>query len=83
MAPLCENISAYKIHCHKQYTFIIILWKCYENIFKTVQLKPIRVTLIISRCGSTVPQIECPLGGSSKKDSYIYFMLIVAMVLLL
>ncbi len=31
----------------------------------------------------SVPQIEYPLGGSSKKGSHIYFLLIVAMVLLL
>ncbi len=30
----------------------------------------------------SVPQIEYPLGGSSKKGSHVYF-LIVAMVLLL
>ncbi len=29
------------------------------------------------------PQIEYPLGGSSKKGSHVYFVLIVAMVLLL
>ncbi len=31
----------------------------------------------------SVPQIEHPLGGSSKKRSYVYFLLVVAMVLLL
>ncbi len=31
----------------------------------------------------SVPQIEYPLGGSSKKGSYVYFLLMVAMVLLL
>ncbi len=31
----------------------------------------------------SVPQIEYPLGGSSKKGSHDYFLLIVAMVLLL
>ncbi len=31
----------------------------------------------------SVPQIEYPLGGSSKKGSHVYFLLIVAMVLLL
>ncbi len=31
----------------------------------------------------SVPQIEFPLGGSSKKGSHVYFLLIVAMVLLL
>ncbi len=30
-----------------------------------------------------VPQIEYPLGGSSKKGTHAYFLLIVAMVLLL
>ncbi len=30
----------------------------------------------------SVPQIEYPLGGSSKKGSHVYFLLIVAMVLL-
>ncbi len=31
----------------------------------------------------SVPQIEYPLGGSSKKCSHVYFLLIVAMILLL
>ncbi len=31
----------------------------------------------------SVPQIEYPLGGSTKKSSHVYFLLIVAMVLLL
>ncbi len=31
----------------------------------------------------SVPQMEYPLGGSSKKGSHAYFLLIVAMVLLL
>ncbi len=31
----------------------------------------------------SVPQMEYPLGGSSKKGSHVYFLLIVAMVLLL
>ncbi len=31
----------------------------------------------------SVPQIEYPLGGSSKKGSHVYFLFIVAMVLLL
>ncbi len=31
----------------------------------------------------SVPQIEYPLGGRSKKGSHVYFLLIVAMVLLL
>ncbi len=31
----------------------------------------------------SVPQIEYTLGGSSKRDSHVYFQLIVAMVLLL
>ncbi len=31
----------------------------------------------------SVPQIEYPLGGSSKKGSHVYFLLRVAMVLLL
>ncbi len=31
----------------------------------------------------SVPQIEYPLGGSSQKGSHVYFLLIVAMVLLL
>ncbi len=31
----------------------------------------------------SVPQIEYPLGGSSKTGSHVYFLLIVAMVLLL
>ncbi len=31
----------------------------------------------------SVPQIEYPLGGSTKKGSHVYFLLIVAMVLLL
>ncbi len=39
------------MQCHKQYTFIIIFWTFYENIYKTVQLKPIRVTLLISTFG--------------------------------
>ncbi len=30
----------------------------------------------------SVPQIEYPLGGSSKTGSHVYFLLIVAMVLL-
>ncbi len=30
-----------------------------------------------------VPQIEYTLGGSNKKGSHVYFLLIVAMVLLL
>ncbi len=30
-----------------------------------------------------VPQIEHPLGGSSTKDSHVYFLLIVAKVILL
>ncbi len=30
-----------------------------------------------------VPQIEYPLGGSSKKGSHVYFLLIVAMLQLL
>ncbi len=29
----------------------------------------------------SVPQIEYPLGGSSKKGSHVYFLLVVAMVL--
>ncbi len=37
-----------------------------------------------SVCGEfSVPQIEYPLGGSTKKGSHVYFLLIVAMVLLL
>ncbi len=31
----------------------------------------------------SVPQIEYPLGGSTKIGSHVYFLLIVAMVLLL
>ncbi len=31
----------------------------------------------------SVPQIEYPLGGSNKKGSHVYFLLIVAMVILL
>ncbi len=31
----------------------------------------------------SVPRIEYSLGGSIKKDSHVYFLLIVAMVLLL
>ncbi len=31
----------------------------------------------------SVPQIEYPLGGSTKKGSHVYFLLIIAMVLLL
>ncbi len=31
----------------------------------------------------SVPQIEYPLGGSSKRGSHVYFLLIVSMVLLL
>ncbi len=31
----------------------------------------------------SVPQIKCPLGGSSKEGSHVYFLLIVTMVLLL
>ncbi len=31
----------------------------------------------------SLPQMEYPLGGSSKKGSHVYFLLIVAMVLLL
>ncbi len=31
----------------------------------------------------SLPQVEYPLGGSSKKGSHVYFLLIVAMVLLL
>ncbi len=34
------------------------------------------------RCKSSVPQIEYPLESSSKKGSHVYFLLIVAMVLL-
>ncbi len=34
-------------------------------------------------CEFPVPQIEYPLGGSSKKGSHVYFLLIVAMILLL
>ncbi len=32
-------------------------------------------------CQFSVPQIEYPLGGSSKKGSQVYFLLIVTMVL--
>ncbi len=31
----------------------------------------------------SLPQMEYPLGGSSKKGSHVYFLLIVAMVQLL
>ncbi len=31
----------------------------------------------------SVPQIEYPLGGSNKKRSHVYFLFIVAIVLLL
>ncbi len=31
----------------------------------------------------SVPQIEYPLGGSRKRGSHVYFLLIVAMLLLL
>ncbi len=38
---------------------------------------------ISSKLEFSVPQIEYPLGGRSKKGSHVYFLLMVAMVLLL
>ncbi len=41
------------------------------------------IVMIRDHLKFSVPQIEYPLGGSSKKGSHVYFLLIVAMVLLL
>ncbi len=38
---------------------------------------------VCSHAQFSVPQIEYTLGGTSKKGSHVYFLLIVAMVLLL
>ncbi len=46
----------------------------------------IRFVFLVVTCLKTEfirPQIEYPLGGSSKKGSHVYFLLIVAVVLLL
>ncbi len=40
-------------------------------------------TIMVGKVEFSVPQIEYPLGGSSKKGSHVYFLLIVGMVLLL
>ncbi len=43
-----------------------------------------RLDVFLTTCFEfSVPQIEYPLGGSSKKGSHVYFVLIVAIVLLL
>ncbi len=52
-----------------------------EWIFQYVSLPP--QWLVHVEIEFSVPQIEYPLGGSTKKGSHVYFLLIVVMVLLL
>ncbi len=40
-------------------------------------------TVLPTHIKFSVTQIEYPLGGSSKKGNHVYFLMIVAMVLLL
>ncbi len=42
-----------------------------------------KLRMVVNIKQFSVPQIEYPLGGSSKRGSHVYFLLIVAMVLLL
>ncbi len=53
---------------------------CIVKDEKDIAVIGFHVTLLLQ---FLVPQIEHPLGGSSKKGSHVYFMLVVAMVLLL
>ncbi len=57
-------------------------------IYTSIKVRPfggLFLPLLNFSIGSTlqflVPQIEYSLGGSSKKGSHVYFLLIVAMVL--
>ncbi len=62
----------------------------YKNMF-LCSINNLRFTIILQKESTqcwlkqqfSVPQIEYPLVGSSKKGSHVYFLLMVAMVLLL
>ncbi len=63
--------------------------KCLIIIFCHIYLPNINYCMKSMMCTElphtqfSVPQIEYPLGGNSKKGSHVYFLLRVAMVLLL
>ncbi len=59
-----------------QLVYKVVIWA-----FFGISLWTEKVALTVIQF--SVPQIEYPLRGSSKNDSHVYFLLIVAMVLLL
>ncbi len=54
-----------------------------SNLCYILAIKTSQVSEHLASYQFSIPQIEYPLGGSSKKGSHVYFLLIVAMLLLL
>ncbi len=64
-------------------TFILmhVLAKCFLRISCLFTFSDVVQNVDSSAKKFSVPQVEYPLGGSSKKGSHVYFLLIVAMIL--
>ncbi len=74
--------------CHHNSCYSHFLWHAGRNptsiYFPSVTVSSgVMILWFKSMIEFLVPQIEYPLGGSSKKCSHVYFLLLVAMVLLL
>ncbi len=60
------------------------LRQCLVILFDESDIEYYRISYFIFEILQfSLSQIEYPLGGSSKKGSHVYFLLIVAMILLL
>ncbi len=53
----------------------VILWKLWSSKIRTLYGSPTCTTSPIRSIQFSVPQIEYPLVGSSKKGSHVYFLL--------